>query len=179
MRIRKLAISVLLMPALSSAADATKFDTSTDTFGKLLGKQAQLMESEMDLKIRQNQSQAAGPGTAGVTPLPGAKQEVNEQEPTVEAIWGVAGKEVAEVNYKGKHLPVSMQEPFISKIDGWKLESIKQFEITLVRINGNRIIQRKAVRLDWQGGQGIQPSTAPNMPQPSVITPPIMSPVIR
>lgn len=178
MRIRELAISILLLPALASAADVTPLDISTDTFGKLLGKQAQLMESEMDLKIRQNQGQVSGSGIAGVTPLPGAKQEVNEQEPTVEAIWGLVGKEVAEINYKGQHLPVSMQEPFISKIDGWKLESIKQFEIILVRMNGNRVIQRKAVMLDWQGGGGSQPSTSPYMP-PSVITPPIMSPVIR
>ncbi|MHC8347752.1 hypothetical protein [Pseudomonas sp. RT6P73] len=179
MRIRELAISILLLPALASAADVTPLDTSTDTFGKLLGKQAQLMESELDMKIQQNRNQAAGTSLGGVTPLPGAKQEVNEQEPTVEAIWGLVGKEVAEINYKGRHLPVSMQEPFISKIDGWKLESIKQFEITLVRLSGNRVIQRKTVMLDWQGGQGSQPSTAPYMPQPSVITPPIMSPVIR
>ncbi|WP_443694958.1 hypothetical protein [Pseudomonas sp.] len=179
MRIRELVISILLLPALASAADVPPLDTSTDTFGKLLGKQAQLMESEMDLKIRQNQNQVAGNSIAGVTPLPGAKQEVNEKEPTVEAIWGLVGKEVAEINYKGQHLPVSMQEPFISKIDGWKLESIEQFEITLVRMSGNRVIQRKTVMLDWQGGGGSQPVTSPYMPQPSVITPPIMSPVIR
>lgn len=177
MRIRELAGLVLLLPALASAADVPQLDTSTDTFGKLLEKQAQLLTSEMDSKIRQNQ--ATGNGMAGVTPLAGAKQELNEQEPTVEAIWGLEGREVAEVNYKGQHLPVSMQEPFISKIDGWKLESIKQFEINLVRMNGNRVIQRKTVMLDWQGGQGGEPAKAPYMPQPSVITPPIMSPVIR
>lgn len=180
MRIRDVAFLMALLPTLAHAVDAPPADSSTDTFGKLLAKQAQLIESEMDVKIRQNQNQASGVGNSGVTPLPGAKQEVNDEEPTVEAIWGLEGKEVAEINYKGKHVPVSKQEPFISKIDGWKLESIEQYRIVLVRMSGNRVMQRKTVMLDWQGGDGAQPSMSPPYaPQPSVITPPIISPVLR
>lgn len=180
MRIRDVAFLMALLPTLAHAVEALPPDSSTDTFGKLLAKQAQLIESEMDVKIRQNQNQAAGVGNSGATPLPGAKQEVIEDEPTVEAIWGLEGKEVAEINYKGRHVPVSKIEPFISKIDGWKLESIEQYRIVLVRMSdNNRVIQRKIVSLDWQGGDGGKPSMPSYAPQPSVITPPIISPLMR
>ncbi len=179
MRIRDLALLIALLPALVHAVEAPPPDSSTDTFGRLLAKQAQLIESEMDVKIRQNQHQALGVGNAGVTPIPGAKQEVVDDEPTVEAIWGLEGKEVAEISYKGRNVPVSKIEPFISKIDGWKLESIAQYQIVLVRMDGNRVLQRKTVSLNWQGGDTGQPSMPSYAPQPSVITPPIISPLMR
>jgi len=179
MRIRDVAFLMALLPTLAHAVEAPPPDSSTDTFGKLLEKQAQLIESEMDVKIRQNQNQALGVGNSGVTPLPGAKQDVIDDEPTVEAIWGLEGKEVAEINYKGRHVPVSKIAPFISKIDGWKLESIEQYRIVLVRTSGNRVIQRKTVSLDWQGGVSGQPSMPSYAPQPSVITPPIIPPAMR
>ncbi|AXQ50973.1 hypothetical protein DZC31_30105 (plasmid) [Stenotrophomonas rhizophila] len=180
MRIREIAFLMMLMPVMACAADAAPADPTADTFSKLLNKQAELLEAEMDMKIRQV-TQSNAPGPAGVTPLPGVKQEVNEAEPVVEAIWGLAGKEVAEINYKGRHIPVSKQEPFISKIDGWKLESIEQYRIVLVRMLGKRVVQRKTVMLDWQGSEASQPTTpgASYVPQPAVITPPIISPAIR
>lgn len=174
---------LLLLPALAHADEAPLADTATDTFGKLLAKQAQLLDSEMDLKIRQNQAQGMGSGLAGVSPLPGAKQEVNDQEPTVEAIWGLSGKEVAEINYKGRHIPVSMQEPFISKVDGWKLDSIQQYQIQLVRTDGHNVVQRKTIMLDWLGGEGGQTQASPYRAPPTVsstpITPAITSPLVH
>ncbi|RDU98745.1 hypothetical protein [Trinickia dinghuensis] len=166
MRIRDVAVLMLLLPTLARAGDAAPTDTSMDTFGQLLAKQQQLIESEMDAKIRANQAQATGaPAPTAATPLPGVKQDVNDKEPTVEAIWGLVGKEVAEVNYKGRSIPVSMQEPYISKIDGWKLESIQPYAIVLVRMSGNRVIQRKSVMLDWQGSGGSEVATSsPAMP---------------
>jgi len=182
MRIRDVALFMLCLPALGHAADAVPVpvDTSVDTFGKLLAKQAQVLESEMDAKIRANQGHAAAGLSGGVTPLPSAKQDVNDKEPTVEAIWGLAGKEVAEVNYKGRHIAVSMQEPFISKLDGWKLESIKPNEIVLVRMSGNRVSQRKSIPIDWMGGDSGQAAMTALPGQSSqVVTPSITAPVLR
>jgi len=185
MQIREIALFLLLLPALAHAGEGPLDDVPTDTFGKLLDKQAQLLNSEMDMKIRQNQNQGMGTGLAGVTPLPGAKQELNDQEPTVEAIWGLAGKEVAEINYKGRHVPVSMQEPFISKVDGWKLESIQQYQIQLVRTDGHNVVQRKTIMLDWLGGEGSHTPVSSSGLSPAVInpnapiTPAITSPLMR
>ena len=178
MRIREVAALMLLVPVLARAGDAAPADTSMDTFGKLLTKQQELIESEMDAKIRANQAQAAGPAApVAATPLPGVKQDVNDKEPVVEAIWGLVGKEVAEVNYKGRSVPVSMQEPYISKIDGWKLESIQPYEIVLVRMSGNRVTQRKSVMLDWQGSGSSQTTTSPlASPSLPVVPPPIAAP---
>jgi hypothetical protein len=178
MRIRDFAVLLLLLPALAHAGDAAPTDGSMDTFGKLLSKQQELLESEMDARIRANQAQAAGPAApVAATPLPGVKQDVNDKEPVVEAIWGLVGKEVAEVNYKGRSVPVSMQEPYISKIDGWKLESIQPYEIVLVRMSGNRVTQRKSISLDWQGS-GSNQSSPPPLAAPSapMVPPPIAAP---
>lgn len=179
MRIRNLVVGLTLLPVLAMAGDLESAVKAPDTFDKLLAKQAELLESQMDAQIRINKGQNSSSTTTSVSPLPGVRQEVNEQEPTVEAIWGLVGKEVAEINYKGRPVPVSMQEPFISKVDGWKLESIQQYQIVLVRLNGNRVIQRKSIMLDWQGGSSIQPTASSYMPQPAVITPSFMPPVVR
>lgn len=177
---------MLLMPALACADEPLLLDVSTDTFGSLLDKQAKLIDSEMDMKIRANRSQGLGTAGVGANPLPGAKQEINDQEPVVEAIWGLKGKEVAEVSYKGRRVPVSMQEPFISKVDGWKLESIQQYMINLIRADEKgKVLQRKTIMLDFLGGEGSQtraPSAqvAPNAGNPtSPITPGITAPLIR
>lgn len=171
MRIRNFAVLALLLPALTYGADQPPLPLD-DTFDSLLKKQAELLGSEMDLKLQQNRNQAAV-NTPGSNPLPGARQEVNEKEPVVEAIWGLAGKEVAEINYKGRRLPVSMQEPFISKIDGWKLESIKQYQVQLVRTSGGRVLQRKTIMFDWLGGGGVQSAeeSRPSSSAPSFHTP--------
>jgi hypothetical protein len=175
----KIAWCLLLLPLVAAADDSQLLDSGTDTFGKLLNKQAQLLNSEMDLRIRQNLNNGTATIATAANPLPGSKQEVKEGEPTVEAIWGLAGKEVAEISYKGRRVPVSMQEPYISKVDGWKLQSIQQYQIQLVRTDGHSVVQRKTIMLDWMGGQGSQPMTSaaypasvPGMPiTPAITTP--------
>lgn len=181
----KIALLLLLLPLAVMADDSPLLDSGTDTFGWLLSKQAQLMGSEMDMRIRQNQNSGSAMTSAGANPLPGSKQEVKEGEPTVEAIWGLAGKEVAEISYKGRRVPVSMQEPYISKVDGWKLDSIQQYQIQLVRTDGRKVVQRKTIMLDWMGGQGSQPMTSSIDPSAAQgapiapITPAITAPLIR
>lgn len=151
MRVHNLFLLLLSIPLVSNSADHIP---TPDTFGRLLEKQMLLMESEMEAKIRANQNQGAlnpsiGNMPTNATPLLDAKQDFQEYEPILEAIWGIAGQEVAELNYKGQHVAVSMQEPYISRIDGWKLESITPFSITLLRMDGKKIIQRKSITLDW------------------------------
>ncbi|MEE5177087.1 hypothetical protein V2K54_25590 [Pseudomonas alliivorans] len=192
MQIRKIALCALVIGAsqlvqltLANASDQNVTDNKTDTFGKLLEKQAKLLDSEMDMKIRQNETQGTTAITSDAIPLAGAKQEVNDQEPIVEAIWGLYGKEVAEINYKGRRVPVSMQEPFISKVDGWKLESIQNYQIQLVRIDGRKVLQRKTIMLDWMGGERSQIQANQTLPAPGAvipvapITPAITAPLLR
>ncbi|MFA0921455.1 hypothetical protein ALP73_01103 [Pseudomonas coronafaciens pv. garcae] len=185
MPIHKIAWCFLLLPFVAAADDSLLLDSGTDTFGKLLSKQAQLLNSEMDMRIRQNENNGAVATSIIANPLPGSKQEVIDGEPTVEAIWGLAGKEVAEISYKGRRVPVSMQEPYISKVDGWKLESIQQYQIQLVHFEGRKVVKRKTIMLDWMGGQGGQPitSTAETAPLTNApigpITPAITSALIR
>lgn len=181
----KIALLLLFLPLVATADDSQLLDRGTDTFGWLLSKQAELLGSEIDMRIRQNQHSGSSMTSAAANPLPGSKQEVKEGEPTVEAIWGLAGKEVAEISYKGRRVPVSMQEPYISKVDGWKLESIQQYQIQLVRTDGRKVVQRKTIMLDWMGGQGSPPMTsaidaaaAPGAPT-APITPAITAPLIR
>lgn len=177
----KIAWLLLCLPLMATAAEDTPLlDGGTDTFGKLLTKQAELLNSQMDMQIRQNQNSGSTAASTAANPLPGSKQDVKEGEPTVEAIWGLAGKEVAEISYKGRRVPVSMQEPYISKVDGWKLESIQQYQIQLVRTDGHRVVQRKTILLDWMGGQGTQAVTtavSPSEPVPAIRAP--MTPAIQ
>jgi hypothetical protein len=177
---------MLLLPGLACADDSSLIDASTDTFGSLLEKQAKLLDSEMDMKIRSNQGQGLTNGGIGANPLPGTKQEVNDKEPVVEAIWGLKGKEVAEVSYLGRRVPVSMQEPFISKVDGWKLENIQQYMITLIRADkAGKVLQRKTIMLDFLGGDGGQTRGASSQVDPNLgnpvfpITPGITPPLLR
>ncbi|MEX6666863.1 hypothetical protein [Pseudomonas sp. W2-17] len=182
---RKFAWCLLLLPLVAMADETPLLDSGTDTFGRLLTKQAQLLDSEMDLRIRANQNSGSAAASVSTNPLPGSKQEVTEGEPTVEAIWGLAGKEVAEISYKGRRVPVSMQEPYISKVDGWKLDSIQQYQIQLVRTDGRKVVQRKTILLDWMGGQGgqamtsaLDPAAVPGAPL-APLTPSITAPLMR
>jgi len=158
MRVLNLVFILFALPGIAYSADAIQVNpsTSSDTFGLLLDKQVQLIDSELDAKIRANKNQGGLPNSAlgsmpaNATPLLEAKQDYSDQEPVLEAIWGVIGEEVAELNYQGRHIPVSMQEPYISKIDGWKLESITPYSITLLKMDGKRIQQRKSITLDWR-----------------------------
>lgn len=179
---------LLALPGIVGAQEApNSLQGETDTFGRLLEKQAKLLDSEMDAKIRSNQNQGMGVTPAGINPLPSVKQEVNDQEPVVEAIWGLKGKEVAEVSYKGRRVPVSMQEPFISRVDGWKLENIQQYMINMVQLDERgRVTRRKAIMLDFLGGEGstarVNPasSLAPSYTNPMTpITPGITAPLMR
>lgn len=179
MRIRDVVLFVLLVPALARAADVAPADASTDTYGKLLAKEARVLDSEMDAKIRANQGQAAGPASA--SPLPGAKQAVVENEPVLESVWGLKGKEVVEARYKGRAVPLSMQAPDIPNGDGWRLESIRQYEVLFVQMRGNRVVKRKPVTLDWLGGEGGGQATLGAMQTQAVpvMTPSITSPVVH
>lgn len=178
-------VCLLALPGLACAEDAQKnLQTETDTFGRLLQKQAQLLDSEMDAKIRSNQNQGMGVASAGANPLASVKQDVSEQEPVVEAIWGIKGKEVAEVSYKGRRVPVSMQEPFISKVDGWKLESIQQYMINMVQLDERgRVTRRKTIMLNFLGGEGSQSGAGRDSSMPATptapITPGITGPLMR
>ena len=185
MQIREVILLLLLLPGFTHAEDVSLVEASTDTFGRLLDKQAKLLDSEMDMKIRSNKNQGMGAGVIGANPLPGVKQEINDQEPIVEAIWGLKGREVAEVSYKGRRVPVSMQEPFISKVDGWKLESIQQYMINMVQADGKgRVLRRKTIMLDFLGSDGSQaratPPANPTTGYPAnPITPGITAPLMR
>lgn len=170
------ALVLALMPLIANAADSavTTVDGPVDTFGKLLAKQVELIDSELDAKIRAVQAQSkphsnAMQGPVVASPLPEAKQEISAQEPIVEAIWGMSGKEVAEVVYKGRRVAISMQEPYISRLDGWKLERISNFEIVLIKTDNHKVYQRKAITLNWGLG---------NAQRDGDITPPLANPSI-
>lgn len=180
------AFCLVALSGLASAEDAPKsLQNDTDTIGRLLQKQAQLLDSEMDAAIRKNKDQGLGATSTGPNPLASVKQEVSETEPVVEAIWGLKGKEVAEVSYKGRRVPVSMQEPFISKVDGWKLESIQQYMINMVQLDERgRVTRRKTIMLDFLGGEGNQSaasagSAAKPFAPVNPITPAITAPLMR
>lgn len=170
MRVREItALAIALMPFITQANETT-VDGQVDTFGRLLSKQLLVLESDLDAKIRSNQSQgkiSALPGPIVATPLPEAKQDISSQEPIVEAIWGMAGKEVAEVAYKGQRVAISMQEPYISRLDGWKLENISNFEIILIKTDGRKVINRKSINLNWGIGNSTRDSAvSPALPNP-------------
>ncbi|WP_411566810.1 hypothetical protein ACLIN3_27245 (plasmid) [Pseudomonas orientalis] len=182
------AVCLIALAGLAKAEEAPKsLQSDTDTIGRLLQKQALLLDSEMDAAIRKNKDQGMGVASVGANPLASVKQEVSETEPIVEAIWGIKGKEVAEVSYKGRRVPVSMQEPFISKVDGWKLESIQQYMINMVQQDERgRVTRRKTIMLNFLGGEGSQSGvgTGSSMPAPPVapinpITPAITGPLMR
>lgn len=180
------AFCLVALSGLAWADDVPKsLQNDTDTIGRLLQKQAQLLDSEMDAAIRKNKDQGLGVANAGANPLASVKQEVSETEPVVEAIWGIKGKEVAEVNYKGRRVPVSMQEPFISKVDGWKLESIQQYMINMVQLDERgRVTRRKTIMLNFLGGEGSQSaagaaSAAKPFAPVNPITPAITAPLMR
>lgn len=156
MRSRKFIFLIALFPLIAYASEPVLIKNSTDTFGHLLEKQLSLLDSEMDAKIRANQNQGMSVNArsadlpANAQPLLDAKQNYSAKEPVLEAIWGVVGQEVAELNYLGVPMPVSMQDPYISRIDGWKLENITPYSITLIKLSGKSVSQRKTITLDWR-----------------------------
>ncbi|MEB8059290.1 hypothetical protein [Pseudomonas fulva] len=182
MSIRKPILIAFLFSGFFHCGASIGDDRKLDTFDDLLEKNAKVLNSKMDLELKQLNDLANGTtGGIGSNPLPGVKQEVNEQEPTVEAIWGLRGQEVAEINYKGRRIPVSMSDPFISQIDGWKLDSIQQYQIQLVKLSGHSVVQRKTIMFDWVGGNqtpavpsaSVPTSEPSNLSIPSLIAPPM------
>lgn len=159
MRSRKFILFIALLPSMAFANEPETervCNKTADTFGCLMEKQLSLIDSEMNAKIRANQNQGMSVNArsadlpANAQPLLDAKQNYSAKEPVLEAIWGVVGQEVAELNYLGVPMPVSMQDPYISRIDGWKLENITPYSITLIKLSGKSISQRKTITLDWR-----------------------------
>jgi len=175
MHVREIAVlAALVLPMMvpittlaeenSTPTSTTAVDREVDTFSKLLTKQVELFESEINAKIQANiaagKGKSADIGPALAAPLPEAKQELNDKEPIVEAIWGMAGKEVAEVVYQGRRIAVSMQEPFISRLDGWRLHSISSYEIVLIKTLHGKEATRKTISLSWGQGSDTIPNSA-------------------
>lgn len=135
---------------------------SVDTFGQALAAQGKVAASEMQAKIRQNlggsASAAAGLGVEALPenamPLLNAKQSFKADEPTLEAIWGMEGREVAEVNYRGVRYSVSMQSPRVSEDADWYLKKIMPFHIVLEKRKGKRVVQTKDIPLNWNSNVG-------------------------
>jgi len=80
-----------------------------------------------------------------------------------------------------------MQEPFISKVDGWKLESIQQYMINMVQLDDRgRVTRRKTIMLNFLGGEGSQSASGASSSMPATpiapinpITPSITAPLMR
>jgi hypothetical protein len=138
--IKPLALSLLLGTPFVAVAEV-------DTFARLLDKQAEVLDAELEAKLRvhKNAGQAV---TSGLPVFVTHGHDI--KEPMIDAIWGIKGREVAEMIYKGKRIPVSLEQPYISKIDGWKLESINAMEVVLIQTKGRKIVARKKVAFDWQ-----------------------------
>lgn len=123
-----------------------------DTFGDVLRKQAELEKSAFEARISSNRKQAGiEVEKPPVNPLANAKQLVINSEPVLEALWGIEGREVAEVSYKGEQIPVSKTNPVVSAKDGWVLEDISQFQVTFVKKMNSKVLKRKVIPLSWSG----------------------------
>lgn len=123
-----------------------------DTFGDVLRKQAELEKSAFEARISSNRKQAGiEVEKPPVNPLANAKQLVINSEPVLEALWGIEGREVAEVSYKGEQIPVSKTNPIVSAKDGWELEDISQFQVTFVKKQNSKVLKRKVIPLSWSG----------------------------
>lgn len=172
MRFLESILIAALFPCFAYAADETHPTAKTvDTFGQLLEKQAELMNSELDAKIRAHKNQDAvknnvvGKLPANASPLIAADQKFSEKEPLLEAIWGPVGNEVVEINYLGVPVPVSMKKPYVSEVDGWMLEEIFPYSISLIKKTGQRIVQRKVITLDWASRNPSSSVSAPSFPR--------------
>lgn len=156
MRFLKPIVLAFLFPCLAYAADEIYTrEMTVDTFGQLLEKQAELMNADLDSKIRAHKNQdvarnnVVGKMPANANPLIAADQKFSDKEPLLEAIWGPIGSEVVEINYLGVPVPVSKNKPYVSEVDGWMLEEIFPYSISLVKMKGTRVVERKNISLDW------------------------------
>jgi hypothetical protein len=128
------------------------YTSDFDTFGDVLRKQAELETSAFEARISSNRKQAGiEEAPVQANPLANAKQLVINSEPVLEALWGIEGREVAEVSYQGEQIPVSRTNPVVSAKDGWELESISQFQVTFVKKVKSKVLRRKVIPLSWSG----------------------------
>ena len=123
-----------------------------DSFGRVLRMQSELEASSYQAKIHENRKQAGLEVEKPLSnPLANAKQLIINSEPVLEALWGIEGREVAEVSYKGEQIPVSRTNPVVSAKDGWELEEISQFQVTFVKKAKTKVLRRKVIPLSWSG----------------------------
>lgn len=147
------AVMIVLTSHYSLAAPARPAVPAAqeDTFDRLLKKQVEAQESAYDAQIANNRKTATQNTEA---PSVGVNPHYRHGEPVVQAIWGLKGREVAEINYKGQTIPVSRQAPYISQIDGWRLKGINAYQVILIRVNKRgKVLHRKIIPFDWSGGQ--------------------------
>lgn len=132
---------------------------NNDTFGSALKKAAELRVSKIQAEIRQNEAVGYPANSNRILgaeslpdnamPLQNAKQSFDSDEPTLEAIWGMEGEEVAEVNFKGVRVSASMASPVISESHGWFLKEIKPFYVILQKKLNGKVVSSKSISLSW------------------------------
>lgn len=142
-----------------SMKSASLNNLNNDTFGSALKQAAALRLSKIQAEIRQNNAvgnPAISNRIAGAESLPdnamplqNAKQSFDSDEPTLEAIWGMEGEEVAEVNFKGVRVSASMASPVISESHGWFLKEIKPFYVILQKKLNGKVVSSKSISLSW------------------------------
>lgn len=142
-----------------SMKSASLNNLNNDTFGSALKQAAALRLSKIQAEIRQNNAvgnPAINNRIAGAESLPdnamplqNAKQSFDSDEPTLEAIWGMEGEEVAEVNFKGVRVSASMASPVISESHGWFLKEIKPFYVILQKKLNGKVVSSKSISLSW------------------------------
>lgn len=132
---------------------------NNDTFGSALKKAAELRVSKIKAEIRQNEAVGYSANSNRISgaeslpdnamPLQNAKQSLDNDEPTLEAIWGLEGEEVAEVNFKGVRVSASKASPVISETHGWFLKEIKPFYVILQKKINGKLVSSKSISLSW------------------------------
>ena len=118
---------------------------------------AAVAKIEAEIRASRNSGSAVSPNQelpSNANPLLNANQRLVGSEPTLEAIWGMAGREVAEINYKGKRYALNRLKPEIPGGDEWFLEDIKPYQVTLVKKKSGKVQMRKNISLNWQGNIG-------------------------
>lgn len=135
-----------------------------NTFGDLVKLQGEAAAAKLNAEI--NSARSAGKAAAAqagqtqdANPLMNANQKLRKTEPTLEAIWGMAGREVAEIHYNGQRYAVNRLKPKIPGGDNWELEDIKPYQVTMVQKSGAKVIRRKEITLNWQGNIGGAPDS--------------------
>lgn len=148
-----------------STVVAGKQDSSENTpkrssvFADLVRLQGDAAVAKIEAEIRASRNSGSAVSRnqeipSNANPLLNANQRLVSSEPTLEAIWGMAGREVAEINYKGKRYALNRLKPEIPGGDEWFLEDIKPYQVTLVKKKSGKVQMRKNISLNWQGNIG-------------------------